>query len=173
MYARVRRRGHRTALLASAASAATTTRVGASELSASAGATSSEHEPGSQPAGAVGSAIAAGAAAPLAAADLGGGHASHSQTAVRRPALLTVAAPCRGYFPARAAAKQGVVRISVRVDANGHSELSRVLIESPSSQGFGTAALACAAALRFSPAVDGEGAAVPGEAKLELLFERS
>jgi TonB family protein len=100
--------------------------------------------------------------------------ATGSRAALRRPPLLaSSAAPCRGYFPVRAAAKHGVVRIHVRVDATGRAQLSHVLIEAPSSQGFGAAAAACAARLRFSPAIDGDGAAVPSEAKLELLFERS
>jgi TonB family protein len=66
-----------------------------------------------------------------------------------------------------------VVRIHVQVDATGRAQLSRVLIEAPTSQGFGAAAAACATRLRFLPAIDGGGAAVPSEARLELLFERS
>jgi hypothetical protein len=48
-----------------------------------------------------------------------------------------------------------------------------VLTELPGGQDFGSAARACAAALRFAPALDGLGIAVPGDARLELSFHRS
>ncbi|MET0340992.1 MAG: hypothetical protein ABW252_08315 [Polyangiales bacterium] len=65
------------------------------------------------------------------------------------------------------------MRIDVEVDALGHARLSRLLHESPRGQGFDGAARACAAALRFAPAVDAHGVAVAGQAKLELRFDRS
>jgi hypothetical protein len=91
---------------------------------------------------------------------------------LRGPGLLG-ASPCRGYFPAQATAARGAVQIEVRVDETGHAVLSRLLRELPQGQGFGPAAHACAAALRFVPAVNRDGAAVAGEAKLELTFSRS
>jgi len=92
---------------------------------------------------------------------------------MRGPGLLATSSPCRGYFPARATADHGTVRIQVRVDASGHAQQSYLLLESPLAQGFGAAARACAAALRFSPAIDARGIAITGETKLELLFDRS
>lgn len=89
------------------------------------------------------------------------------------PGLLTASSPCRGFFPAEATVRSGAVQIAVHVDATGHATLSRLLTELPLGQGFGPAARACAAALRFAPAVNHEGVAVAGEAKLELRFSRS
>lgn len=89
------------------------------------------------------------------------------------PGLLTASSPCRGFFPAQATVTSGAVQISVHVDATGHATLSRLLMELPLGQGFGPAARACAAALRFAPAVNREGIAVAGEARLELRFSRS
>lgn len=100
------------------------------------------------------------------AAGTGGGSA-------RKPCLLAVPNPCRGYFPANAPTDHAKVRVAVHVDATGHARAKQLLVESPEGQGFGRAARACAAALRFAPALDSHGVAVAGEAKLELRFDRS
>jgi Gram-negative bacterial TonB protein C-terminal len=81
--------------------------------------------------------------------------------------------PCGGYFPASAKADHGRVRVHVRVDQAGRASVTRVLTELPGGQDFGSAARACAAALRFAPATDQLGTPVAGDAKLELSFHRS
>ena len=91
----------------------------------------------------------------------------------RGPGLLAVQNPCGGYFPASATVDHARVRVHVRVDQAGRASVTRVLTELPGGQDFGSAARACAAALRFAPAVDGVGLPVPGDAKLELSFHRS
>jgi hypothetical protein len=99
-------------------------------------------------------------------------HAAGSARA-RGPGLLARGDICSRYFPSHAHANLGRVQISVQVDAAGHARASRVLLESPLGNEFGSAARACAAALRFVPAIDRRGAPVAGEAKLELRFRRS
>jgi hypothetical protein len=89
------------------------------------------------------------------------------------PGLLAVPNACRGFFPAGAKVDHGEVRITVQVDAAGRPRASRLLTEMPLGQGFGRAAQACAAALRFTPAVDGQGSAIVADTKLELRFDRS
>lgn len=91
---------------------------------------------------------------------------------LRRPGLIAFGDPCAGYFPAGAAGERGVVQVVVRVDAHGHARAERVLLEAPRDEGFAAAARACAARLRFTPALDARGVAVPGQAKLELHFRR-
>lgn len=92
---------------------------------------------------------------------------------VRGPGLLPVASPCRGFFPLGATADHGEVQIDVHVDASGRAHFHRLLAETPRGQGFGSAAAACAAALRFAPARNHAGIAIAGNAKLELRFDRS
>jgi hypothetical protein len=91
----------------------------------------------------------------------------------RRPTLLAVRNPCSGYFPSSASADHAEVRITVSVDAAGHAHAREILVERPVGQEFGRAAAACAAALRFVPALDELGTPVDGDAKLELHFDRS
>lgn len=99
---------------------------------------------------------------------------AHTPTAGGRgPGLLSVHNPCGGYFPASATVDHARVQVHVRVDQAGRPSVTRVLTELPGGQTFGSAARACAAALRFAPAVDGLGLPVPGDAKLELSFHRS
>jgi hypothetical protein len=88
------------------------------------------------------------------------------------PGLLSRGDPCLGYFPTSAEVASGVVRVLVAVDEGGHARAKDVLLELPVGEGFGDAARACASRLRFSPARDGRGVAVPGQAKLELRFQR-
>lgn len=102
-----------------------------------------------------------------------GGAGGSGGALLRGPALLALRNPCRGFFPASATVGHGEVRIDVEVDAQGHARLSRLLQEIPRGQGFGSAAQACAAALRFAPAIDQQGLATAGQAKLELRFDRS
>ena len=92
---------------------------------------------------------------------------------LRGPGLLPVASPCRGFFPIGAKADHGQVQIHVHVDASGRARFHQLLAEEPRGQGFGSAAAACASALRFAPALNGEGIAIAGSAKLELRFDRS
>lgn len=117
--------------------------------------------------------LAAGAGAAPTGTSAGGLSAGGTGAAVKGPGLLTLPSPCRGFFPATAQVDRGAVQISVHVDDTGHARLHRLLMEMPRGQGFGAAAHACAAALRFVPAVNGQGIAVAGEAKLELTFSRS
>jgi hypothetical protein len=92
---------------------------------------------------------------------------------VRGPGLLPVPSPCRRYFPVSAKANHGEVQIDVHVDPSGRARFRRLLAETPRGQGFGSAAAACAQALRFAPARNGAGMAIAGSAKLELRFDRS
>jgi hypothetical protein len=101
------------------------------------------------------------------------GDAMAQGSASRAPSLIAAGNPCRGYFPSTARADHGRVQIRVGVDVTGHASDSQILIESPVGQEFGSAARACAAALRFEPAADGLGAPIAGVAKLELRFDRS
>lgn len=129
--------------------------------------------PQAAPAAALGSGTAPAGAGSGAGRDGLGIGAGTRGGAVHGPGLLAVRAPCRGYFPASAQADHGKVRIQIHVDPSGRPRLSQLLSELPLGQGFGPAARACAATLRFAPAVDGQGIAVAGEAKLELSFDRS
>ncbi len=99
----------------------------------------------------------------------GGGHGA----VVTRPALIASRNPCDGFFPTSAHVDHGSVQIQVRVDEQGHVSVSEIMVEAPLGHDFGRAARACASALRFAPARDALGAAVAGEAKLELTFHRS
>lgn len=113
---------------------------------------------------------------PFAGANTGAGHgvhAGHGQRAAHGPGLLAVPNACRGFFPAAAKVDHGEVRITVEVDTSGRARASRLLTEMPHGQGFGRAAQACAAALRFTPAVDMDGSAIVADTKLELRFDRS
>lgn len=102
----------------------------------------------------------------------GAGHAG-AGAPLHGPGLLSRGEPCAGYFPASADAASGVVRVVVQVDESGHARPQDVLLEYPVGEGFAEAARACAEHLRFAPARDGRGAAVPGRAKLELRFRRT
>lgn len=90
----------------------------------------------------------------------------------RAPRLLALHDPCAGYFPQRATIDHGVVQIDVEVDEAGRPQVNELLQELPRGQGFGDAARACAAHLRFVPALDGAGTPSRGHAKLELRFDR-
>jgi hypothetical protein len=101
------------------------------------------------------------------------GAAGSGGRAATRPALLTTRSPCVGYFPAAAQVDHGRVQIQVSVDEAGHAHGGEIVVEAPRGHDFGSAARACASALRFAPARDALGAAVAGHAKLELHFHRS
>lgn len=104
----------------------------------------------------------------------GGSHgalAGSVAAAGRGPGLLATRSPCAGYFPRQARAEQGEVKIEVEVDPSGRTRASTVLAEHPRDQGFASAARACAARLRFAPALSA-GAPVSGRATLRLTFRR-
>jgi hypothetical protein len=102
----------------------------------------------------------------------GPGTLAAASNRTRGPALLAHGSPCAGYFPAQAQTAQGEVQIAVEVDPQGRARASAVLVEQPYGQGFGSAARACAARLKFAPAVDAAGSVVAGQAKLKLRFLR-
>lgn len=121
-------------------------------------------QPG-EPGGASGSAAGRGA---------GAGHGAGAGGAIGHPpGLVVLGDPCRGYYPAAAAVDHGEVRLVVQVSSDGHADTSQVVTELPASQGFAGAARECAKRLRFRPARDAAGLAIPGRAVLALSFNRS
>ena len=96
-----------------------------------------------------------------------------SGTLMRGPRLLATRDPCAGFFPGTADAKRGQVQLSVDVDADGRPHPTQILLELPRGQGFQSAAKACAAHLRFAPALDAQGRPVSASARIALRFERS
>lgn len=93
--------------------------------------------------------------------------------AAHPPGLMALGDPCRGFYPSNANADHGEVRVVVRVGLDGNAAESHVVTEAPVQQGFASAARACVARLRFRPARDVRGNAVPGQAVLALSFDRS
>ena len=65
------------------------------------------------------------------------------------------------------------VQVEVDVGPSGRTATTRVVAEQPRGEGFGGAARACAAQLRFSPAQTSQGTLVEGHARLLLSFDRS
>jgi hypothetical protein len=108
----------------------------------------------------------------LIAGATGGSRPSLPAAPKHAPGLLAFTDPCRGYYPSGAAAEHGEVQLVVEVSAEGYTGTSHVTVESPSLQGFANAARACAKRLRFRPARDEEGVAIPGRAVLALSFDR-
>jgi protein TonB len=137
---------------------------------------------GAEPPTDVAGELASSGAAPwgvgAAAAMAGGGGSGGADAAVPDkpsfpPGLMAVGNPCRGFYPAAADVDHGEVRVVVRVGRDGTTRGSDVVEEVPSRQGFGPAARACVARLRFRPARDAGGDAIPGQALLALSFDRS
>jgi outer membrane biosynthesis protein TonB len=114
-----------------------------------------------------------GAAATMAGTGGTGLRSAGPRGPIQPPNLLSRGEPCRGFYPAAADADHGEVRVVVDVESDGLAHGSTVLAEVPSRQGFATAARACVARLRFRPARDAAGGAVPGRAVLALRFDRS
>jgi TonB family protein len=108
------------------------------------------------------------------AADLTGGLGEplglHDGEPAHPPRLIARGDPCRGYFPTKSRAHRGEVMVDVDVDDHGRPREVHVLVEQPTAEGFGDAAMACARRLQFTPAADGHGAPVAGHAKLRLRF---
>jgi outer membrane biosynthesis protein TonB len=106
----------------------------------------------------------------------GGGSGGGSATSEKPsfpPGLMAFGDPCRGYYPSAADVDHGEVRVVVRVGSDGSTRGSEVVAEVPARQGFGPAARACVSRLRFRPARDAWGGAIPGRAVLALSFDRS
>lgn len=132
-------------------------------------------EPNAEPSA---SGVATGTAGALAAgmatsSGQGAAGVAGAQPPVSPPSLVAFGDPCRGFYPAVANADHGEVRVVVRVDRDGSTHDSEIVAEMPSRQGFASAARACVARLRFRPARDALGGAVPGRAVLALSFDRS
>lgn len=102
----------------------------------------------------------------------GQGFAGTGEEHGTRPRLFTSTDPCAGYFPRHAHVPAGEVRLAVWVDATGHARVSQVIAERPLREGFGPAARGCVEKLRFAPARDDHGMAVPGRAELRIRFRR-
>lgn len=88
----------------------------------------------------------------------------------RQPTLI--GADCRGYFPDQARQDQGLVSIVATVLANGAIAKLDIESESPSGEGFASAARACLAKRRFTPALDRQGAATAARTRINLRFTR-
>jgi TonB family protein len=135
--------------------------------------------PGPEPIRALGELASAGTSAwaggPVAAPGAGGpgSGAAPSNRPALAPGLMAFGDPCRGFYPSVADVDHGEVRVVVRVDRDGSTRGSEVVAEAPAHQGFGPAARACVSRLRFRPARDSEGGAIPGQAVLALSFDRS
>lgn len=80
--------------------------------------------------------------------------------------------PCRGLFPYAAGSDRGTATVSVDVTGDGSPAHPRIVTEQPMGQGFAAAALACAARLRFEPAVDAHGVPIASTSVVRLRFTR-
>jgi protein TonB len=117
--------------------------------------------------GAPGAQLAEGPQLPVAGA---GGEGTAPE--LSRPPSLGEADPCRGFFPARAQADRGEVRLKVRVEADGKVRMVTLARETPSAQGFGPAARDCLMSKRFSPALDKAGLPVAVVSPVTIRFSR-
>jgi TonB family protein len=89
----------------------------------------------------------------------------------RRP-QLTAIDPCHGYFPASANADSAVVVLRIVVTAEGRARSVQLVSETPSEQGFGTAARSCISTQGFVSALDKDGHAVPTSTSITVKFRR-
>ncbi|MEO8902085.1 MAG: energy transducer TonB [Polyangiaceae bacterium] len=80
--------------------------------------------------------------------------------------------PCRGFFPAGAREDAGDVAVLVTINKTGRVANTRLLSETPSSQGFGAAARACLASRQFVPALDRAGNLAATAVRVNLRFSR-
>lgn len=88
----------------------------------------------------------------------------------RQPTLI--GADCRGYFPEHARPDQGLVSIVATVLANGAIAKLDIDSETPSGEGFASAARACLAKRRFQPALDRHGTPTGSRTRINLRFTR-
>jgi hypothetical protein len=88
-----------------------------------------------------------------------------------RPRLVVDDA-CRGFFPEQATADSAAAVVRVVIEPSGKVRSVTLLEETPSGQGFGTAARSCIRAQRFSIPRDREGRAVATATAIRVRFER-
>jgi hypothetical protein len=89
-----------------------------------------------------------------------------------RPPSLSTGTNCRGYYPRSADADSAIVSLVVVVSADGSIARLSVASESPTGQGFGSAARACIGTGRFRPALDKAGRAVKSATRVRVRFTR-
>lgn len=80
--------------------------------------------------------------------------------------------PCRGFFPGSARDDVGDVAVLVTVGKSGRVSNTQLLSESPSGQGFGSAARTCLASQSFVPALDRAGNSAATAIRVNLRFSR-
>jgi len=102
--------------------------------------------------------------------DLPARHPASNHPAKR--AQLATPEACRRFFPNEARDDTGTAIMSVRVGTTGAVSAPRLLEEQPSRQGFGHAALGCAAFLRFQPAESDAGDRIASVSVVKLRFTR-
>lgn len=89
----------------------------------------------------------------------------------RRP-QLTAVDPCHGYFPASANADSALVVLRIVVTAEGRARSVQLVSETPSDQGFGTAARSCISSQNFVSALDKDGRPVSTSTSITVRFRR-
>jgi hypothetical protein len=88
----------------------------------------------------------------------------------RQPALIGDA--CRGFFPEHARPDQGLVSLVATVQASGGIVKLDIESETPTGEGFATAARACLARRKFIPALDELGKPTAARTRINLRFTR-
>ena len=88
----------------------------------------------------------------------------------RQPALVGDA--CRGFFPEHARPDKGLVSLVATVHASGGIAKLDVESETPTGEGFASAARACLARRKFIPALDELGKPTAARTRINLRFTR-
>lgn len=89
----------------------------------------------------------------------------------RKPAL-TIADPCKGFFPGDADDDIATVVVLVTVKPSGEVASVNVVSENPKGQGFGKAARTCLQSVKLQPGLDKEGKPTTGTEQFRLRFTR-
>jgi periplasmic protein TonB len=80
--------------------------------------------------------------------------------------------PCRGFFPSTASDDVATAAVMVTIGRSGAVSAVQLLSESPSKQGFGSAARACMGGKRFSPGLDRDGRPTATKIRVNVRFSR-
>jgi hypothetical protein len=80
--------------------------------------------------------------------------------------------PCAGFYPADAIVDSAFAVVRVIVESDGRTRDVRLLSETPTDQGFGTAARRCLTGQRWAPAKNHDGLAVPTATTFRVRFSR-
>lgn len=120
--------------------------------------------------GLVAQGASAGVASAAGAPEPGGPPAA--PPSLSRAPRLSVADPCRGFFPKRARVDRGEVTLKVRVEPDGSALWMAIVSERPAGEGFSFAARDCLRAQRFTPALDRAGRATAVVSPITVRFSR-